>query len=38
MWGVIVSSTSLTGEAAVAVRIRAYSASGHFALEHGNVF
>ena len=34
MWGVI---TSLTEEAAVAVRIRAYSATGHFALEQGNV-
>ena len=32
-----VPSTSLTGEAAVTVRIRAYSATGHFALEQGNV-
>ena len=32
-----VPSTSLTGEAAVAVRIRAYGATGHFALEQGNV-
>ena len=32
-----VPSTSLTGEAAVAVRIRAYDASGHFALEESNV-
>ena len=30
-------STSLTGEAAVAVRIRAYDASGHLALEESNV-
>ena len=30
-------STSITGEAAVAVRIRAYSDSGHFALEESNV-
>ena len=29
--------TSLTGEAAVAVRIRAYGASGHLALEESNV-
>ena len=33
----VVPSTSLTGEAAVAVRIRAYSDTGHFALEQGNV-
>ena len=32
-----VPSTLLTGEAAVAVRIRAYGASGHFALEESNV-
>ena len=32
-----VPSTSLTGESAVAVRIRAYSDTGHFALEQGNV-
>ena len=32
-----VPSTSLTGEAAVAVRIRAYSGTGLFALEQGNV-
>ena len=32
-----VPSTSLTGEAAVAVRIRAYSDTGQFALEQGNV-
>ena len=30
-------STSLTGEAAIAVRIRAYGASGHLALEESNV-
>ena len=29
--------TSLTGEAALAVRIRAYNASGHLALEESNV-
>ena len=28
---------TLTGEAAVAVRIRSFSATGHFALEQGNV-
>ncbi len=32
-----VTSTSLTGEAAVAVRIRAYGDTGHFALEQGIV-
>ena len=32
-----VPSTSFTGEADVAVQIRAYNASGHFALEQGNV-
>ena len=32
-----VPSTSLTGEAVVAVRIRAYNDTGHFALEQGNV-
>ena len=32
-----VPSMSLTGEAAVAVRIRAYSDTGLFALEQGNV-
>ena len=32
-----VPPTSLTGEAAAAIRIRAYSASGHFALEESNV-
>ena len=32
-----VPSTSLTGEAVVAVRIRAYGGTGHFALEQGNV-
>ena len=32
-----VPSTSLTGEAVVAVRIRAYSGTGQFALEQGNV-
>ena len=31
------SSTSLTGEAAVALAIRSYGASGHFALEESNV-
>ena len=30
-------STSLTGEAVVAVRIRVYNASGHLALEESNV-
>ena len=30
-------STSLTGEAAIAVRIRAYNASGYFDLGQGNV-
>ena len=32
-----VPSTSLTGEEAVAVQIRAYNASGHFDLKQGNV-
>ena len=46
MWGMIVwyittdcgvPSTSLTGEAAVAVRIRAYGGTGDFTVEQGNV-